>query len=727
MHLFLIIINISIEVEQYTNTNYLYDITGRDSIIYCATNGGVVAYDYVDDSFYVLGDIDGLQLSRQQCLGLDSSGYVWIGNDRGLALIDADFGRIQIYPSEYSVPTFIQEIACLTDSIYIGSTYGLLFIDTKGTPDDFADDSRLRLFDETQGLASPDVRTIAFDDTSIWVGTDNGITQFRKDFSSFVQYDRSDGLLSNSVNKIAFIDTAVYVGSDSGLNVFRDDHFDTMLQGYEVNDIVHIDDSFVLALDTLSQIGILHEGSLTIAKSGLPYRCKVLSLAQIDGNLFSGLGNRYILDYYGEGLGRFDFGNNRWEIIKNQGLPSNHISEITANEYGVFIACGARRSESRGIGWLTDDGEWIHYARGSVIPSNHIHRCTTAPDGKIWFAVNAFSNTDSSVMVFSFDPQHDEWQFIVNRYLGMEGTEAVWDLEFDRHNNMYLALGGPTDKLWLVDSVLSMVYFLGDRTPGFNVEIALDSMGRIYRTMTGDVGGLVMINTKNTLFNRSDDDVVKFSVSDGLLSKYAWGCLVDKNNILYIANEVGLSIYDGVNFFGITGISEQELFDVELDSEGRIWIMARDGIYFYDPRLDVVDGWTFTELGVHFEFWSFSNEVIQIQGFEFDPLRRCFWIGGETGLLRLEISSDTLPGLDNVLVYPNPVVGKNTVRIKNIPADSRVNIYTVAGRLIAEGLLVDGVFGEVVWEIPEDVGSGLYIAFVKSSRGNKVYKFAIVR
>lgn len=693
--------------------------------MYCATNGGAVAYDY-SNGFEVLTNLNGLQLNQQRCLGLDSSGYVWIGNDRGLALIDQDFTNILVYPREFLTSPLIQEIACLSDSIYIGSIDGFLFIDTKGTPDDFTDDSRIRLF-ETEGLPSNNVRTIAFDDTLLWIGTDQGLASFTKDFSLHVKYDRSDGLVSNLINKITVVDTALYVGTDSGLNIFRGDYFDTLLLGYEVNDIHYIGDSLVLALDTLSQVGFFYEGIVTFAKDGLPFKCKVLSLATIDGTLFCGLGNRYVLDYYGEGIGKFDFHAKRWEITKRGGLPSNHISEIAANEHGVFIACGRRRRESRGIGWLTNEGEWIHFSRGPIIPSNNIHRCTTTPDGKVWFGINTFQNTDSSVMVLSFDPENDEWQFIANQYLDMEGADAVWDLEFDEDNNMYLALAGPTDKLWIIDSALSTVYFLGDRTPGYNVEIAIDSSGRVYRTMTGDVGGLVMIDTKNTLFDRSDDDVVKFSESDGLLSKYAWGCLVDKHNILFIANEVGLSIFDGESFSGITGISEQELFDVELDSEGRIWIMARNGIYFYDPQFDVVDGWTFSQLGVHIEFLPFSSEVIQVQGFEFDSLRRCFWMGGETGLLKLEIQDDTLPGLDNIVVYPNPVVGKNAVRIKNIPTDSRVTIYSIAGRLIVQDLIPDEVFNEVIWEIPDDVGSGLYFVFVRSSRGNKVCTFAIVK
>jgi ligand-binding sensor domain-containing protein len=178
----------------------------------------------------------------------------------------------------------------------------------------------------------------------------------------------------------------------------------------------------------------------------------------------------------------------------------------------------------------------------------------------------------------------------------------------------------------------------------------------------------------------------------------------------------------------MTNVSSEELFDVEMDSEERVWIMARDGLYYYDPKLNILGGWRYYELGVHMEFLAFSNELIQVQGFEFDPWRGCFWLAGETGLLKVAVQYDTAIPLDSILIYPNPVLGKGVVRIKHLPVDALVNIYAISGRLLIDNLQPDPVFGEVVWYIPNDIGSGLYFALIRSSRyGNKVCKFAIVR
>jgi hypothetical protein len=141
----------------------------------------------------------------------------------------------------------------------------------------------------------------------------------------------------------------------------------------------------------------------------------------------------------------------------------------------------------------------------------------------------------------------------------------------------------------------------------------------------------------------------------------------------------------------------------------------------------VIQGWEYYELGVHIQFMEFSNEVIQIQGFEFDPERSCFWLGGETGLLQLTVMQDSISDLDSILIYPNPAVASPVVKIKNLPANAQVRIFSITGRMLAEGLVADDVFGEVVWVIPEDIASGLYFALISTPEHSRVCKFAIVK
>lgn len=722
---FLLFADITIAPAYHTNTDFYYDLVSAGAFIYGATNGGVVRYDFNAGDFTVLTNTDGLPLNRQICISLDGAQNAWVGSEAGLAVIDPLFTSVYRYPSDYLTNIQTQEIHCRNDSIYVGSYSGLLFIDTKGTPMDHTDDFRLRVF-KADGLPSENVLTVAVDDTSIWVGTDNYLAVFAKDFYSLKQYGSGDGLLSPVINDIEIHDSIVYVASPAGLNRWRGDHFDTLLIDTEIHAIATTGDSLLLALDTLDQVGIYTAGSLFVIKNNLPYHCRVPAVTVTAGTIVAGLGNRYARDYFGCGLAFFNSDSARWQIVERNSIPSNHISDITANEHGVFVACGRRSRESKGLGWLRNDGQWLNFDRDSILPTNHIHRCITTAGGKVWCGINTFSSVAADTfMAFSYDPATDEWFFMRNRFLDMEHTEAVWDLQVDHSDNLYLALAGTADKVYVIDSLMTQAYRL-DEQRGFVVELALGSDGRIWRTFATDKT-LRLIDTRNTLFDRSDDLNAEYGVTDGLVAEQAYGCLVDEQGVLYLANTSRIMRYDSDGFALINELPENDYFDLVFDSENRICILARDGVFWYEPAQGIAQEYFFDNMNVAIEFLPFSNELIQVQGFEFDPLRHCLWLGGETGLLQLEIEYDTLAPLDDIIIYPNPVRGTSVLRIKNIPPDAMARIFSISGRLIADALEPDDVFGEIVWNIPDDLGSGLYFVHITSDRGQRICKFAIAR
>lgn len=713
---------IDITATYYTNTNYIYDMTGRGNTVYCATNGGYAAFNTTTGEFTVLTNTDGLQKNLQNCVALDSSGSVWIGNDLGLALIENGLGPIKRYPVECLTCTRITDIACRGDSVYVGSSNGLLFIDTKGTPADFDDDTQLKIFEQ---LPCPIVRTIAIDDTSVWVGTaTGGVARFSRDMTLAATYTIDDGLLSNEINRLTAIDGQLYAASNLGLNRFTDGRFDTLLTGYTVNDVCHLGDTLVLGLAQSLQVGILVGGGVTVIKNGLPAYSRVTALLNLGGELLCGLGNRYTKPYYGDGIGRYNETTGLWTVVKNPCLPSNHIAEIAANDHGIFVACGNRANESRGLGWLTVEGTWQNFSADSVLWSNHVHRAATDPQGRVWLGYNAFPDSDSSIILSCLDPGEKTWFSIYNRYNGMEGTEAVWDIEFDPDGNMYLSLGRPTNKVWLMDPALESVYYLNPQLTDlrYQVEIALDSAGRIWQTHPD--AGLSMTDTRRTLFDRSDDTYRNYTTGDGLISNYMGGCAVDRNGVLYATADQGLVTYAGGVFTNRTDVSDSALLDLVIDPPVRIWVLARDGINFYDPSAGTILHWYFRENHIDINFIESIAEMTQVQGFTFDPLRHCLWVGGETGLLQLTIESDPLPGVGAAEIYPNPAFGR-MIRIRNIPDDSRIDIYSISGRRVARDLMP--VVGTVTWQIPPDVPSGMYFALVRSAYGNRTYRFAIVR
>lgn len=709
--------------EFITNHNYWYDLTVHPPYVYGATNGGVVRRNLNTGAEQCLTCTAGLGLNRQTCVACDSSGYLWVGNETGLYLVDTSFSTVLQYPGDYLPSSRVSQLWCLRDTVMVGTTYGFLLINTRGTTVDFGDDERVRIFFE-DGLPSNVITAVAAD-SLYWIGTDAGIAAYSKQLEHRANYSTAHGLLANMIMTIRPSDTALYVGTPAGLNRFATGSFDTVIAGYQIRDIAVSGDTLLLALDSTRQFGIYAQGAFSVIRTGLPWLARVGGVEVYLGNWLCGLGNRYMADHYGEGLARYDPDTSRWVLEPSPGLPSNHVAEVVANEHGIFTAHGNRSYTSRGIGWLDTTGTWHNYLAADVLPSDHVHRCANDAQGRVWFALNAISNNGKdTVMAFRLDPVDTTWQFLPVGFNGMETTDAVWDIELDGRGNVYLLLGRTSNRLWVIDSGLTTPYWL-DPAEGFFVEIAVDSLGRIWRTIVDN--GVRFTDPRGTLFERSDDITQALTTSNGLASNTVRGCAADCDRTCYVATRDALcSSSDGQAFLPVADVSEQDLIDVELDNQGRVWILARDGISFYDPTNEVAYSWRFADHNVALSFIPEGTEMIQVQALFFDAARSAMYIGGETGLLVLHIDSQPAADPDCVLLYPNPIAPGRTLRVRNLPADARISVYSVAGRCLASDIVPE-VFGEVVWRIPEDLGSGVYYLLVRSRTGNRTVPFAVVR
>ena len=94
--------------------------------------------------------------------------------------------------------------------------------------------------------------------------------------------------------------------------------------------------------------------------------------------------------------------------------------------------------------------------------------------------------------------------------------------------------------------------------------------------------------------------------------------------------------------------------------------------------------------------------------------------------------------LDEIKVYPNPCRKGQEVKINNLPlnSDVKIYIYDIAGELIRvlrEGEEIEAGTGSGtgIWdcknEVGENVASGIYIYLIKSNKGNKKGKIALIR
>ncbi|MCK5582633.1 MAG: T9SS type A sorting domain-containing protein, partial [Elusimicrobiales bacterium] len=88
--------------------------------------------------------------------------------------------------------------------------------------------------------------------------------------------------------------------------------------------------------------------------------------------------------------------------------------------------------------------------------------------------------------------------------------------------------------------------------------------------------------------------------------------------------------------------------------------------------------------------------------------------------------------LNNISVYPNPFYinrGQGFITIDNIPAGSKIRIYTLSGTKIWSGTATST--GLITWngvnKHNELVASGIYLCVIDSSAGKKIIKLAVER
>jgi hypothetical protein len=92
----------------------------------------------------------------------------------------------------------------------------------------------------------------------------------------------------------------------------------------------------------------------------------------------------------------------------------------------------------------------------------------------------------------------------------------------------------------------------------------------------------------------------------------------------------------------------------------------------------------------------------------------------------------TLPGLGNIQIFPNPLrpaIGRTPMIFTDLPANTRLRIYTLRGELVNE--LNTGGSGTTSWDGTNQAGqkaaSGVYIVYVQGAGDSKILKVAVQR
>lgn len=259
-------------------SNFIEDITGFENNIFIGTNEGlsVLVKDDRNGGKFTIKNYtteDGLPSNKIRSLFIDSKGYLWIGTNKGLAILDRtnnkiinmnyifdeigvsdkfiraiyedsngnyyigcflEGGLIKINPhtKEYKIYKNIDgddssisnnSIRYINEDLYgnilVGTSHGINILNLST--------NKFKHYTEKDGLINNTIYGILVDnDNDIWISTNSGISEFSSDEGLFKNFTVIDGLQSNEFNGRSCFkskDGNMYFGGINGFNIFDPD------------------------------------------------------------------------------------------------------------------------------------------------------------------------------------------------------------------------------------------------------------------------------------------------------------------------------------------------------------------------------------------------------------------------------------------------------------------------------------------------------------------------
>lgn len=692
--------------QSYTNTNFVNDIAGSDTLLIVATRGGV--YDLDPERLQVLRTVvnsDGLPANLVNALALDPDGNVWVGTDGGgVGVILRDSTRALNYrPND--LPDVITSIARDGDRLLFGTELGLYVAETFGSWLDFQDDiiRRYSVVNRPE-LLSDRVLSLAVLD-GYWVGTNVGVTRVDPGFTDWQGWRRP---LGDSVKAIAGWRDTVLVATEYGVARFADSAFVPVFRFNPVRKVFDLElapPDLYVATDT----GLYHADRLDSSRVRLIVGGD--SRAVYAGQrLWVGLGGA--LDR-GNGL-RYSVTGQSWQTFSTGGIASGMVTGVAFSPVTGDLHV-SHYLTYRGFSRINPATGAVELKAG-ILPLTLQIACDSR--GRVWNTHFAAAGGLSY-----YDPETDLWDKV------QWGASSGW--------NIITAFGlDHLDTKWVsnADGIIVAVDSAGRQAvfdisglappPGGGYDFATDRQGRAWLGLTV---GLVMIDYRGTLHDPSDD---RYAVlTDGLPSREVRSVAVDSDDQVWAATPQGAAVYDGTGFrvytAGNSGLLSNNVFRVRVDGSGRVWLLTEAGLSMLDPVSGRWTSYTPQSSGIPANTAGVSGFYTSL---DIDRRRGRVAVGTLQGLTLLSLGTDSVPtSAASLRVYPNPcILGTHSrVVIDSLPENASVEVRTLTGRLVARPE-VDAGLHRAVWR-PGDVATGIYLLVVSGRLGTHVTRVAVIR
>lgn len=502
---------------------------------------------------------------------------VWAGTTDGLYRIKDGTGEFE---PVLEVRNYVNALAsCVDKQLLVGTRNGLWIIGNE------------RSSQITEGLPNLNVRSVAVDNGTIWVGTPGGVARLNNGSVNRVITMQAGGLLHDNVQSIAAADREVFFGTVAGLAIYDVEnnqweqykpYYDTKILNEEQIGWIELDGHCLWALNwSSSPNGAIFkfdrrtETWMEYTKNALPLSSKVPVITEIHR---LAVGEEDVWFAAGDGgVLRYNKASDTWtHITMSTGLPGHHAALIEIDgQNGVWVSFEggvAGQYDTRTQKWET-----VKVAEAGAGTRVEDIACT---NDYVWFATN-------SAGIRRFEQSKQTW----NSYTEAQGMASRFTHWIDADGEGVWTSGG-TSWSWVSDRGVRGVSFyrpIENRWTFFDWRNGL----RAEATGYGQVGedfvwcfGWEGINR----YHKKSKSWTSFNSSDGLLVRNVRAVAIDSDGFWVGSDERGIWKYAQSSGAWTVFTVEDGLVDgsvqpyaLKVDPE-HVWVGTSQGLSRYDKR-----------------------------------------------------------------------------------------------------------------------------------------------
>jgi ligand-binding sensor domain-containing protein len=702
----------------YTNMNYAKQLLLKDSFLWVATTGGLIKFNTLDNSYQKITNVEGLGGNYLYSNAVDTAGNFWFGAKNGtLTKYDPEGVVLRVYDfiDQDGTRLNVKYIVPNEDKLWVGLNKGVsLFLIYRNEGEIKETYRHFGNINEETG-----VNSIALTPARVWVGSAKGVAFAPKDDPNLLDYSHwysftagQNGLSNDSILSILNLSEEVYIGTKDGAFKFN-----------------NIDSSWTFwGLDNLNVRDLAYDsGKIFAATNGGVYIYEGGSWSQVDT---SGLGNVNLnsvrIDNSGkiwagsEGSGISVYANSLWANFEIDGPPGNIFKKIAVDERGKLWC-----SNWSGGGSSFDGTIWESY-QNILDRKPWMSSVSLDYEGNVWFGSwgDGLLKLDSQGNWSIYDSSNSELRpihpnpfYTVVSDVVVDGAGTKWIANWEAvEGRRVVALQNNIWTPYLIsdgirDSLINSLYAEG---------------GHLWICHRN--AGLGFLDYRGTVQDKGDDTIHYYTqAADYLSGSEVKSVIIDLKGNLWAGTNAGLDRYDP-DISRFRGVQMPEPLGpqvncIAVDEMNNKWVGTVNGV----GVMNDLDSFVFV-------FTTTGSKLVdnEIDFIDIDGKRGKVWIGTENGLSSYQYKVPA-ENLCQVHPYPNPVTiksGEEKVTF-DVPLETRVRIYTVAGDWVAEAESKTGGIGKV-WDLRNRAGklvaSGIYLFLLyDDQRGSCPGKIMVIR